>query len=468
MKLFWIGTGIIFLANPVMGVYDWLPDFIGCFLIMYAVRDAAYMIEKLQSARRWFMYAAWLGMARSLISLWDVESQHTLPLTLAFIFAVLEVVVYIPAFKDLFNGFDYAAMRHGGSGILSMGQKEGFYTDESGVRQYGVIQDDTTGKLARFSQIFIVIRAALSVLPELPSLQLADSENVGDVTGFQFASIGNLIKLSVFVLVLIPAIVLIVRHLKFLHRIKKTGDFIPAVERELHSRFGDLSELHTASRMRLLVFFLGAAVILFMGFYDYQINVIPRYICAAAVILASVLMFFYSGRKGINLLPVIPALGAVPLSLKTYALQSEHYRVYKLQMISLYESGNEYIYDRNINAIDDEYLVMARWEMLEALVLGIAIVLLLIFYMRVCLSHAKSFSSVAKRYKDEIALSLKIRGGFMIGTAVLSTAYFTVYRYILPYFDSAYIAGIGVNVLALVLFITFAVQANQHVYDNIQ
>ena len=147
MKLFWIGAGMLFLANPVVGVYDYLPDFIGCLLIMYAIRDGAYIVEKLESARRWFMYAALLGVVRTLVSFADIESQHTLPLTLAFIFAIVEMIVYIPAFAELFKGFDYTAMRLGGSNVLSMGRRMGYYVDESGERQYGEIQDDTTCKI---------------------------------------------------------------------------------------------------------------------------------------------------------------------------------------------------------------------------------------------------------------------------------------------------------------------------------
>ncbi|MBE6708607.1 MAG: hypothetical protein E7578_05120 [Ruminococcaceae bacterium] len=467
MKLFWIGVGMFFLANPVVGVCDYLPDFIGCLLIMYAVRDGAYIIEKLESARRWFMYGALLGIVRTLVSFADIESQHTLPLTLAFVFAVLEMVVYIPAFHELFSGFDYAAMRLGGSKVLSMGKRMGYYTDESGKRQYGEIQDDTTGRLARFSQVFLGIRAVMSVIPELPALELAESENLGEVGAFQFSSIGTLIKLVTVTVALIPGIIFLVRHIRFLHRIKKTGDFVPAVKRELSERFGDLTEIHTCSYMKLLSFVTGVAVVLYMGFYDYQINIVPRYVCACVLAFATILLFAFSKRKIVNLLPIIPTFAAIPLSIKTYALQKDHYELYRIQMMNLFESGNETYYDRNINAIDEEYLIMARWESLEAVVLGAAIVLFLFLYLRLSLSHLKTFRSVSDRYRDEIARSLKIRGGVMLGGAVLSAAYFTAYRYILPYFDSASIVGVGVNILSTVLFIVFATQANKYVYGNL-
>ncbi len=467
MKLFCIGAGIFFIANPVIGVYDYLPDFIGCLLIMLGIRDGAYMIEKLESSRRWFMYAAWLSFVRFGVSFADIESQHTLPLTLAFAFAIVEVIVYIPAFRDLFLGFDYAAMRHGGSEVLSMGRRMGFYYDENGVRQYGEIQDDTTGRITRFSQVFIIVRAVASLLPELPALELADSENLGDVSGFHFSSVGTLIGLVTFVIVLIPAIILVVKYLKFLHKIKKSGDLVPRIEEELHKRFGDLTELHTCRRMKLLGLIMGIAVILYMGFYDYQINVIPRYIDAAVVCLVSVMLFIFSGKRVVNLLPILPAIATVPVSIKVHALQEARYGLYKLQMMNLYESGNEYIYDRNINFVDDEYLIMAKWETVEAVIMGVALILLLVLYIGVCLRHGREFRSVPERYRKDIAVSLRIRGGLAIGVTLVSVAYFTAYRYILPTFDAAYMVGVGINVISTAVFAALAIQANQHVYDNL-
>ncbi len=466
MKLFQIGAGIFFLLNPVVGVYDVLPDFIGCFLIMLGIRDVAYMIEKFGISRRWFMYAAALSLVRFVVSFMNVESQHTLPLTIAFSFAVVEMIVYIPAFKALFAGFDYAAMRHGGSGILSQGKKMGFYNDESGVRQYGEVQDDTTGRIAGALSGFAVLRAVVSVIPELPALQLSESENVGDVTAFQFSSIGNLIRFVCVIVVLVPAIVTFVKVVRFLIRVRKAGDLIPAVYAELNSRFGNLEELHTSSRMKVMSLVAGAAVLLYMGFYDYQINIIPRYISAIVLCAAAVILAVSSDKRALSLLPVIPALGAVPLSLKTHALQRDHYAMYKQQMMDMFDANVEFVPDRHINSIDDEYLRMAVWESAEALVLGIAVVLFLVLYLRLCLKHSSSFVSVSERDRVPLAKSLKIRGAIMIGAAVLSALYFVAYRFILPYFDGASVLGIGVNILSVVMFTAFALQANQYVYGN--
>ncbi len=463
-----IGIGILFLINPVIGVYDLLPDFIGCLLIIYGIRDVAYMIEKFDVSRRFFVYGAWVSVLRLALSFAGLEKHHTLPLTAAFVLAIVELIVYVPAIKNLFSGFDYAAMRHGGSKILSHGRKMGLYNDESGVRQYGEIQNDTTGRLAGSLIRFTVLRAVISVVPELPALQLAESENLGDVTVFSFSSIGTLIRAVCFAVVFVPSIAVFVKSVLFLRRVKKAEGFIPAVYAELNTRFGDLGELHTSSRMKMTALVFGGAVLLYMGFYDYQINTVPRFVPGLLLLAASVMLAVSAKGKSrlFALLPALFGVGTVPLSLRTWALQKDHYGLYKLQMMDMFDSGAEYIPDRNINEIDDEYLKMAFAESAEALVLGVGILVFALLYIRLCLKHTAQLGSVPERDRISTAKSLKIRGAFMLAGVILTALYFTAYRFILPYFDGASMAGIAVNILAVGLYAAYALQANQLVYGN--
>lgn len=467
MKLLPIGAGILFLLNPTLGIYDILPDLVGCILLMLGIGNGAYIVEKLGSAKRWFLYGALISALKLALSFADIESVHTLPLTLTFAFSLLEMLIYIPAFRSFFSGFDYAAMRFGGSGILSIGKRNGYYTDEHGVRQYGEIDDDTTGKLCTATQIFIVIRSAGAVIPELPALQLSESEGLGSVTAFRFSSVERLISLAAVIIVLIPAVILFVRYTVLLKKVGASGDFLPALDAEFKKSFGDPTEIRTCTGMKLLSLLGGAALLLYMGFYDYQINVVPRCFSAAVLCIAVMVLFAYSQRTTVCLVPLIPAAAVIPLSLRVYALQKEHYGLYKRQMLALLESESEYVSAFNINSVDGEYLTMAAAEALEALLLGSAAVLFVFLYYRICLRHASSLPSVPERYRDDIAISLKKRALVMLGCAALSALYFTAYRFILPYFDTAYMLGIAINFVSLGAFASFAVFANRNIYGNL-
>lgn len=467
MKLLPIGVGILFLLNPMIGIYDILPDFIGCLLLIIGIGNGSYIIEKLGSAKRWFLYGLLISAVKFALSFADIESVHTLPLTLTFTFSIIEIIVYIPAFRSFFSGFDYATMRLGGSEILSIGKKNGYYTDEHGVRQFGEINVDVTGKLCTASQIFIVIRSVGAMLPELPALQLSESEGLGSVTAFQFSSVETLISLASVIAVLIPAVILFVKYVVLLKKVGRSGDFLPALDAEFKKCFGDPSEIHTCTGMKLLSLLGGTALLLYMGLYDYQINIVPRYFSAAVLCVATLVLFVFSRRSTACLIPLFPAAAVIPLSFKVYALQNEHYGLFKRQMLALLESGSEYVDAVNINTIDSEYLTMATAEALEALLLGSASVLFVFLYYRVCLNHLKSFGSVPERYRGDIAASLKKRGLLMLGCTTLSTLYFTAYRFILPYFNAASILGIAVNTVSVGAFAFFAVFANRNIYGNL-
>jgi len=467
MKLSLIGAGILFIADPLLGLHDYLPDFIGCLLIIMGISDASYLVEKLNAAKRWFSYGAIVSIIRFLISFTNAEAQHTLPLALALAFGVVECIVYIPAFSYLFQGFDYAAMRYGASDVLAIGRHTGFYYDANGIRQYGDVQTDTTGRLARFCQVFIVIRAVASLFPELPALQLSESEGLGTVGGFEFNSIRGLISLATFVVMIVPGIVLAVKFIGFIRKVSKSSEFSDKLRAGVNATFPHLSEMHTVSQMKMMSLAVGAVLLLYMGFYDYQMNVIPRYVTAGGVIAVSVALLLVSKFRKWCLLPVIPAVGTIPLSVKTGILQREKYTYFKEIMHQLMSSDEEYIYDLHINTVDEAYIVMARWETFEAIVCGLSLIAMVVVYGLVCIRHANSFEAIPERDRRDIIKSLWIRFGIMIFGAVLTTAYFTAYRHILPYFDLAYFTGMVVNGLAVVLFYVFSSQANKYVYDNI-
>ncbi len=132
----------------------------------------------------------------------------------------------------------------------------------------------------------------------------------------------------------------------------------------------------------------------------------------------------------------------------------------------MFDSGAEFVPDRHINTVDEEYIRMAISESLEAAVLGIGIVLFLVMYMRLCLKHTREFVSVPDKNRIPGGRALKVRGTLMIIGASVSVVYYTAYRFILPYFEAAPMVGIALNILAVGVFAAFALEANQTVYNN--
>ena len=380
MNVFCIGAGFVFLLNPVLGLFDFAPDFIGCFLIMLGIRDASFVVEELSVARRRFFYLMWIGIARLLFSLSGVERINTLPLTLAFSLAVVEGILLVLAQRSLFGGIEYAAMRYGGSGILSSGTKQGFYRDEGGEYRFGKVPRDSVGTLRVFAVVLFVVREALSVVPELPALQL--TEHTGDVAALDFSSLGTLIGITVSSVFLVPAVVFFVALVRLLRRISAADELASGISAEINKRYGGPNEPRLCLQIRTASFFLGAAVLCYMGLYDYQINMIPRYVPAAVVIFVSIVLFVSSKRKLSALAPVIPAALTIPVSVYTSKLQNDYYALYKSIMLQSYLTEESYVYEQHINRVKPGYWRLATAELAEALLCGAAIVIALIVYYR--------------------------------------------------------------------------------------
>ena len=82
------------------------------------------------------------------------------------------------------------------------------------------------------------------------------------------------------------------------------------------------------------------------------------------------------------------------------------------------------------------------------------------------LRHTAELSSVPERDRVPLAKSLRFRWALAVSATALSAVYFTAYRFILPYFDSASVVGTAVNVVAFALFVSLVSQANRFAYGN--
>lgn len=466
MNVFFIGAGFLFLLNPVLGLFDLLPDFIGYTLIILGIRDASYIVEELSLARRRYTYLIWVGIARLLLSLSGVNKINTLPLTLAFSIAVVEGILLVLATKSLFGGIEYAAMRYGGSGILSSGMREGFYHDEGGEYRFGKVPRDSVGGVRVFAIVLFVVRETLSVVPELPALQLTD--HAGDIAALDFSSVSTLIRFAVSVVFLIPAVVFFVILVRFLRRVAAAEDLLSGIDREINERYGGPYEPRMCSRMRAVSFFAGAAVLLYMGFYDYQINMIPRYIPAAIVIFVSLAMFVSANRAPSALVPVIPSVFAIPVSIYTSKLQNDYYALYKAIMLQTYLTNDEYVYDQHINQVKPGYWRLAAVELAEALLCGAAIILMLVVYYRLSASHAESFRSVSEHDRADIARSQKRRFVLLMIFGAISVIAYSAYRFVLPYFASMPMTCIALNLVFFGFYLNYSLMNNQYVYTNLQ
>ena len=109
----------IFLFNPNVNIIDVFPDFIGYFLIYNALSRVSDLVPHFDDARDRFHKLFWMTLSKipAAFIMLSISSQNTAERPIIAVFslayAILELTYIYPAFKELFEGFEYLETRFG-------------------------------------------------------------------------------------------------------------------------------------------------------------------------------------------------------------------------------------------------------------------------------------------------------------------------------------------------------------------
>ena len=154
-------AGFLFLLNPPVNLIDLLPDAVGYLCLFFGVRGAAEYFPYFDELKNGFHKLFWLSLSKLpaffLFALvyGGNTSERSLITVLALGYFVLELLFLLPVFRTLFRAVSYLGERYG------VKAAEGRVKGESDA-------------LYTFTTVFLVIRGALSFLPELLFLPVRD------------------------------------------------------------------------------------------------------------------------------------------------------------------------------------------------------------------------------------------------------------------------------------------------------
>ncbi len=147
----WFIAAVIFLFNPCINIFDFLPDFFGVLFLLKGlekwadlcpnIRDAVEGLGKL----RYLMLAKLLAIL--LLPLVPPSEGPTFKLLLTFVFGVMELVYIIPAAGRIFDGLEYFGTRFDGKSVFNR-----------------------IKSVRTFTNVFFILKTSFCVLPELCSL----------------------------------------------------------------------------------------------------------------------------------------------------------------------------------------------------------------------------------------------------------------------------------------------------------
>ena len=278
MKIGYMIVGCIFLCNPFIHIVDILPDFIGYLFILKALSELSDLDRNIRNARKHFQSALWVSVVKCALVFGFMIYDSTWYLILTFSFSVLECMYLIPAFADLFYGISYLEERHTNHrSRFEARTKFGGVFDKTefagGTAYFEVFEDKQNEDFASFagekvffaegsttvllseagfasrfrekivylyesaeartlSIIFVLVRAACSVLPELTAIAETGNGYVESNPIEDYSALRWLLILFLAVFSLIVGIAWLVRMVRYFNVFRKDREFIGVLKKK--------------------------------------------------------------------------------------------------------------------------------------------------------------------------------------------------------------------------------------------
>ena len=278
MKIGYMIVGCIFLFNPFINIIDILPDFIGYLFIMRAISELSDLERNIRNARVRFKAAMWVSLVKCALVFASMIFDSTWYLILTFSFGVLESMYLIPAFIDLFYGISYLEERYTDhkSRFEALPKFGGVFDKtefENGRAYFEVFAQNTRDRNPAFAEervyfgdryatialreagfasrlrkqtvyfyesteartlsvIFLIVRAACNIIPELTAIAETGSGYVESNPIEDFSALRWLLILVLAVFSLIVGILWLVRMIRYFNVFRKDEEFLSVLQKK--------------------------------------------------------------------------------------------------------------------------------------------------------------------------------------------------------------------------------------------
>lgn len=265
-------AGLILLVNPIISLYDILPDFIGYLLLFSALREVSHLEGRMEDAQSKLIWLAAFSALRLTLALVFYDADDSFKLLACFSLAVVELAAFLMWSASFFSGLEYLLNRNDGENIV--------------------------GKLSnvRFlTVLFFIVRTACNLIPEFSSL-LEDAAMTDITNASRYLALAggkNLFILLGIVVVLVLGGFWLTGTLRFMRQASGDKPFADA----LHRRYGEEGcDAPPRVRLRLLRSGFWAIIIGCAFFFEFTLDgadVLPDVaglfiICAGVMILSRI------------------------------------------------------------------------------------------------------------------------------------------------------------------------------------
>ena len=273
LGLSWIVAALIFLFNPNLHLIDPLPDFIGYIFLCLAFSKLAELSDEIESATSLFRKMIFIDASKWLALFFTVSmsasgEKNSSLLLWTFVFAILELIVLIPAYIKLFDGITKLGYFHASTAIFGKIKK----------------QKSVTDRAKKATLCFISCKAFFTVLPEFADLSNTSYyENSGFVNIYRYI---GLLRGFAIVILLILGIIWLCRMQRYFYRLRHDKELLKSLTDAYRSNVLPKVGRGIYRRFKLSYVFLILAWIFSMDYRMDDITFFPDAISAIAIVLA--------------------------------------------------------------------------------------------------------------------------------------------------------------------------------------
>lgn len=447
-------AGFILLFNPVINVVDIIPDAIGFFLITAGLSKMSCFIDKLSVAREAFLKLAFVETAKIFAVAFIPYTSGSALVLMSFVFGVLELLLFIPAVNNLFEGISFAALWYNGTAIYAKKQIIQKKNNESKV----VKTRELISTTKNYILFFYIFRVCATLLPELTELEMYDY--IGEVKAIQ----RSLVSYKPFLytvfgfITLILGFILIRRLCVYFGGIRKDSAFITSLADKYENERLTRPTFFIARRMKTALFLFMLSVVLSLIVTVDGVNVLIGAFSSALLGGAAVMIAPYN-KKAVY--AIIAAIVRSVLSFVSFVLQIGYFSEYSIEAIEWV--SNAY----------DMYYKMALVGALEYIVALASMLLFMSVLMKTIKTNLDMFGiqtdNVQYSKKNRDLETYNIVGGRLLMCSILAIINYIMSAAFLYIYAQTTLAFLIASVITLV-WIAYTISTintiNRFVYDQ--
>lgn len=374
----------LFLFEPGYTVWDPLPDFIGYIILCFAIMNLADLNPRIHESLNGFKKGILIGFAR-LIAIYLLKNlflnrEQTMGVLLfAFVFAFFELIILLPAYRNLFEGLLSLGITYDGDSIHYKKSRLIKYIQNENGKKIAIVKEsrkNRTEKCYSLTCAFLIIRNAAMALPEFTTLVSNSSyEFISLLRGF-----GILIALPL-------GLFWLIKMLRYCAKIRQDRTFIENASAAYESKARENPQYFTARHVTVGLSLILVSLVLTIDFYsDYQ-NLLPDFFFYAVILVSVIFLRSCSGKW--KFIVAISSFGIITSVISHLSSLNFHSEFYPNAI------------RKNLNAYYSFYR-MAAYHAIDAVVFILTVGLLLLLIWDIFKQHTDYAQTDSEKLKKEM------------------------------------------------------------------